>query len=320
MAKYSRTSGVRKSSGTVTVIEARVHRSWARNARIGYILTALTIGALLTAVASQWLSPVLSVLAGFVVGNIVGGLVWVAIRLWPIVRVLWWWLPELVTGTTLLAIWTLLVGHTPLAIRLTVMLAVVSIVAVPNMRRSLAALGWCFIVRHRLRTCFAQFIVANRSGSLPLILAARPTPVGERVWIYLRPGLSISDLESRLEKIAVACHASTVIVDRASTRTAAFVRVDVKRREVLTGLVSSPLVDLVDPATPASLTDTTTPADMSTLDLPNVSADGPAKPRPTPTHLYTPTPAAAGPAATPASVKKVPVTVGATEDYSDWID
>ena len=67
---------------------------------------------------------------------------------------------------------------------------------IPTVRRPIVALGWCFVVRHRLRTCFAQFIVANQSGSLPLILAARPTPVGERVWIYLRPGLSVNELQS----------------------------------------------------------------------------------------------------------------------------
>jgi hypothetical protein len=316
VSKFNRTGGVRKSSGTVTVIEARVHRSWARNARIGYILTALTVGALSTAVLSQWLSPVLSVLAGFAVGNIAGGLVWVAIRLWPMVRVLWWWLPELATATTLLGIWTLLVGHTPLAIRLAVMLMVIAVVAVPKVRRDLAAVGWCFAVRHRLRTCFAQFIVANRSGSLPLILAARPTPVGERVWIYLRPGLSISDLESRLEKIAVACHASTVIVDRASTRTAAFVRVDIKRREVLDRLVTSPLVGLVDPAAPASVLDTTT-VDTSALDLPDIPT--PVKTRPAHTHVPTPAmPATA--TVTAVAVKKVAASIGATEDYSDWIE
>jgi hypothetical protein len=36
---------------------------------------------------------------------------------------------------------------------------------------------WCLITRHRLRTCFSEFIITNRTGSLPLILWARPTPV-----------------------------------------------------------------------------------------------------------------------------------------------
>ena len=138
------------------------------------------------------------------------------------------------------------------------------------MRRPIVALGWCFIVRHRLRTCFAQFIVANQSGSLPLILAARPTPVGERVWIYLRPGLSVNELQSRVDKIAVACHASTVIIDRASSRTAAFVRVDIKRRDVLGGLVGTPLAT-IHSISPESLEDTQ-PAHLAALDLGDVPA------------------------------------------------
>ena len=56
--------------------------------------------------------------------------------------------------------------------------------------RHIIAVAWCLIVRHRIRTCFAQFIISNQSGSLPLILWARPTPVGERVWVWLRTGLS----------------------------------------------------------------------------------------------------------------------------------
>jgi hypothetical protein len=79
--------------------------------------------------------------------------------------------------------------------------------------------------------------------------------VGERVWVWLRPGLCLADLEGRLDKIAVACWASTVVVERASEGNgsegnAAYLRIDVKRREVLTGKVVSPLVALVDPDTP----------------------------------------------------------------------
>src|SRR3712207_186907 len=113
----------------------------------------------------------------------------------------------------------------------------------PPIRRRVIALGWCVIVRHRLRVCFAQFIIGNQSGSLPFILWARPTPVGERVWVYLRPGLSLADLQGRLEKIAVACHAKTCVVEHASDGNAAYLRFDIKRREVLHAAVDSPLVD-----------------------------------------------------------------------------
>ena len=239
-----------RGSATVTVIEAKVHRSSARNARVAFILTTALTAALSMTIASQWMQPVLSLLLGIAVGLVCGVIAWAAVRIWPVVRLIWWWTGELLLATAIVTGWVLL-NRTPLAVIATVLALIAGAFGVPSVRRIVASVGWCFIVRHRLRTCFAQFIVSNQSGSLPLILAARPTPVGERVWIYLRPGLSPSDLESRLEKIAVACHASAVLVERASARTAGFVRVDIKRREVLGGLVGSPLndpitLDLVD--------------------------------------------------------------------------
>jgi hypothetical protein len=80
---------------------------------------------------------------------------------------------------------------------------------------------------------------------LPLILHARPTPAGERVWIWLRPGLSLADLEGRIDKLAVACWASEVRVARASRSRAAAIRVDITRRNPLAEDVDSPLPVLV---------------------------------------------------------------------------
>lgn len=104
----------------------------------------------------------------------------------------------------------------------------------------------CVVVRHRLRLCFAQFVRAvsrTRSGSLPLILWARPTPAGERVWVWvwLRPGLDLTDLEGKTSKFAVACWAGEVRVVRASERYAALLRVDIARRDPPTAEVLSPL-------------------------------------------------------------------------------
>jgi hypothetical protein len=84
-----------------------------------------------------------------------------------------------------------------------------------------------------------------RPGHPPLILAARPTPAGERVWIWLRPGLDLTDLEERTGKLAVACWASEVRAVRASTRFAALIRLDVTRRDPLTATVPSPLTKAV---------------------------------------------------------------------------
>jgi hypothetical protein len=310
------------------VIETRVHRHSARNARLAFVLAAIFVGGIATVTASQWTEPVLSLLIGIAIGIIAGAICWTAVRVWPVVRVIWWWLGELAAAAIITIVWSLLATHTPLAVRASVVAAIIAALVIPTVRRPIVALGWCFIVRHRLRTCFAQFIVANQSGSLPLILAARPTPVGERVWIYLRPGLSVNELQSRVDKIAVACHASTVIIDRASSRTAAFVRVDIKRRDVLGGLVGTPLATMH--SMPGSLEDKQ-PATLAALDLSDVPAVGSNSEKvTTPSTRSTPsTPLAEPLTATivpirppmpPTSSKKVAATVSAGEDLSDWID
>ena len=99
---------------------------------------------------------------------------------------------------------------------------------------------------------------------------ARPTPAGERVWIWLRPGLSLDDLQDRLDKIAVACWATAALAETASRSNAAFVRLDIKRRDVLTGTITSPLLDMIKSGTPATQRDTT--EIPTALDLPQVPA------------------------------------------------
>lgn len=168
-------------------------------------------------VAASYIHPILAVFVGALIGVPTGGLVWVLVRIWPVLRLLWWWTPEIGLTTLLGSGWVQLANHTPTLVTLLVVALVVGVpAAIPASRRQVIAWTWCLVVRHRLRVCFAQFIIANQSGSLPLILWARPTPVGERVWVYLRPGLSMADLEGRLDRIAVACHAATALIERAS--------------------------------------------------------------------------------------------------------
>ncbi|WP_307812650.1 hypothetical protein [Micromonospora coerulea] len=295
-----------KSNGTITVIEAKVHRSSARNARLAFILTAVIVGLLAAVVAASYMHPILALFLGALIGVPLGGLVWVLVRIWPVLRLLWWWTPEIGVTTFLGTGWVQLANHTPMPVTFAVVALVVGVpAAVPVTRRVLVAWTWCFVVRHRLRVCFAQFIIANQSGSLPLILWARPTPVGERVWVYLRPGLSLADLEGRLDRIAVACHASTALIERASDGNAAYLRFDIKRREVLTAQVGSPLVDVIDPATPA--TDRPTPAVPTALDLPDVDI-------PTVTLPAQKKPPATANGSKPAASSSTP-----EDDISDWI-
>jgi hypothetical protein len=177
-------------------------------------------------------------------------LAWCAVKIWPVVRMLWWWTTEIILGLVAVYGWVILASYTPLWLRLPIVLTIAAaITLVPIIRNGMLAAYFCIAVRHRLRVCFSQFIIRNRSGSLPLILLARPTPVGERVWIFLRPGLSEDDLNGQLDRLAVACWAKSVTVVRPGDN-AAFVRIDIKRREVLTHLIASPLTGLVDPSVP----------------------------------------------------------------------
>ncbi|MFF0368687.1 hypothetical protein [Micromonospora sp. NPDC005087] len=253
----------------MTVIEAKVHRSSARNAKLAFILTAVIVGLLSAVVAASYWHPIVALIVGALIGVPTGAAAWLLIRVWPVIRLLWWWSLEVFLVVLLLTCWVQLANHTPTVVTLLVVALVVGVPAVIRpVRRQVKAWGWCLVVRHRLRVCFAQFIIANQSGSLPLILWARPTPVGERVWVYLRPGLSAKDLEGRLDKIAVTCHASTVLIERASENNAAYLRFDIKRREVLTAHVGSPLVDVIDPTAPVSASPLTVP---TALDLPDVT-------------------------------------------------
>ena len=311
MSKSTPNRAFGRRAGTVTVIEDRVYRSSARNARLGFIVTALIVGLLATIVASDRMHPILAVFAGLAIGFVVGRLVWTVIRIWPVLRLLWWWHIEIITATAFMVGWVQLAEHTVLWQRFAVVGVVVGVpVGVPYLRRHIVGLAYCVVDRHRLRVCFSQFIIANRSGSLPLILWARPTPIGERVWVYLRPGLSLTDLQARLDRIAVACHATSCLVEHAGDGSAAYLWFDIKRREVLTKKVKSRLVDAVDPDAPKVPRQSATVP--TALDLPDVTAAA-----------VTTLPAAAT-SATGSNGKKpaaAPATVASPDgdDLTDWI-
>ncbi|MEV0427910.1 hypothetical protein [Micromonospora sp. NPDC050495] len=294
----------------MTVIEAKVHRSSARNAKVAFILTAIVVGVLAAVVAAAYWHPIVALFVGALIGVPTGAVAWLLVRIWPVLRLVWWWATEIVLAAGLLTAWVQLAGHAPTVVTLLVVALVVGVpAAVPVIRRQVIAWAWCLIVRHRLRVCFAQFIIANQSGSLPLILWARPTPVGERVWVYLRPGLSAKDLEGRLDKIAVTCHASTVLIERAADNNAAYLRFDIKRREVLTAHVGSPLVDAIDRNAPVSASPLTVP---TALDLPDVDA-------PTITLPTQGKPARKPPATTANGSKPAASSSAPEDDVSDWI-
>jgi hypothetical protein len=94
----------------------------------------------------------------------------------------------------------------------------------------------------------------NHRGYVPWCLWVRPTNVGERVWLLMRPGICVDDLDTRTPQIAAACWARDARV-RAWRRLVAIVLVDVVRRDPLTSgkLIGSPLAGLTGSNTPTAL-------------------------------------------------------------------
>jgi hypothetical protein len=300
-----------RGNGTITVIEEPVMRSYRRRAKVVFYVTWVITAVLAATVAASRWHPIIALLAGIICGYILGAAAGVIVAAWPVLRAIWWWTPETILTGSLVYGWVELADHTTLPIRLAATAAIVGIpAAIKPVRTRIHQATWCLVTRHRIRTCFSEFIITNRTGSLPLILWARPTPVGERVWIWLRPGLCIDDLHNRLDKIAVACWATAALADAASVSNAAFVRLDIKRRDVLTGTITSPLLDMIKSGSPATGRDTT--EIPTALDLPQVPASEVIPVRPTPLKRpdHPKTPSAASPPAPAASDGS---------DITDWI-
>jgi len=226
-------------------VEARRRRRLRALAAFWVLTVAL--GALGAAVVSPWHSPWLGAGIGALLGAVIGTVVTVVMTVWPLLRALWQWLMELVLLAGVATLATVLAAWGGSWWWSTSLLALAGLgAAFRPVRRWVVAFAWCAIVRHRLRVCFAAFIRARNRidpGLAPLILVARPTPAGERVWVWLRTGLDVDELERSTGKIAVACWASDVQV-AASRRFAALVRLDITRRDPLRLVVGSPLAQV----------------------------------------------------------------------------
>ncbi len=304
-----------RRSTDVNVISADVQRSSKRRAKIAFVAAGLITWALSALVLASYMNPILAVLVAVLVAAPVAFVVFVAVLVWPVVRILVHWSVELVLGSVLLSgmagLYHLLAG--PVVVL--VLLALVGgLMLPPALRHRTTSWAWCAISRHRLRMSFAAFIRTNREGTLPFILHAKPTPVGERVWVWLRPGLSLEELGNRGDQLAVSCWAKNVTVEAASNKYAALLRFDIKRRNTMAESVDSPLVDVPD-APARTITDTA--ADVTALDLTDIDeqsvTESPkdSKPGKKPgMNTYTPTPRKAA---------EQTVVVSGGEDVSDYI-
>jgi hypothetical protein len=152
-------------------------------------------------------------------------------------------LPEILAVLLAVKLWS--VSVTVLGRLWTVLLTVAVAAAMVCWQRSrrwlLAGLG-CLVTRYRLRTALIELRLTNRAGRLPLTLWLAPTPVGERVWLWCRAGISAEDIADEIDGIRAACCARDIRVTR-DRRWAALVVVEVIRRDPLsaTTVVRSPL-------------------------------------------------------------------------------
>jgi hypothetical protein len=298
-----------RRSGTVTVIEEQVRRSAARTAKIVAHVTFISIGLLAATILASKVHPILALFLGALIGLVAAFVTGTVVLIWPVLRAIWWWSAEITTALALVAGWVELSEHTSLPYRLAAVALIVGVPAATGpVRRWIIAVAWCVITRHRIRTCFSEFIISNRTGALPLIMWARPTPAGVRVWIWLRPGLCLDDIQRNLDEIAVACWASAATAESASQTSAAHIRLDLKRRDALTDTIGSPLLSLVPSGTPDIQRDAMPVP--SALDLPDVDAADVTPARPSRSQPRSPAPASA-PVITTAG------NVG--DDIEDWI-
>ena len=130
-------------------------------------------------------------------------------------------------------------GHTT-ALLLTTAL-ILGVLVVPASRRYLSRRWWCMTTRHRMRACYLETRTMTHNGRPPYLLWSRPSPVGERVRVWLPAGLSVKDLEQVTTETAAACWAADVRITPTRSQ-AALVVVDVIRRDPLTGAAITPQV------------------------------------------------------------------------------
>jgi hypothetical protein len=146
----------------------------------------------------------------------------------------WRWRTEITTLTGLVAalLWLASRLHsiTWAAVVLAATLGV--LFTVPVTRRLIVRRFWCVLSRHRFhRMCF-EGRLHTRAGRVPAVLWVRPTKVGERLFIWLRAGLSAEDFEERTDELRAACYARDARVTR-NTQWSQLATIDIIRRDTL---------------------------------------------------------------------------------------
>ena len=70
--------------------------------------TRLGVFFALTLIAADRIHPILALLLGFAIGTATGAVVWALVRIWPLIRLIWWWTPEISLALGIVYGWTAL--------------------------------------------------------------------------------------------------------------------------------------------------------------------------------------------------------------------
>ena len=127
----------------------------------------------------------------------------------------------------------------PWGARTTVVAVLVLMFAVPASRRYVTARLWCVSSRHRVRAALLNSRYSSSmtyDGKLPYLLWSRPSPIGERIRVWLPAGLSVKDLERSTDALAAACWARSARFTPIRGQ-AALVVLDIIRRDPLDGTI-----------------------------------------------------------------------------------
>jgi hypothetical protein len=152
----------------------------------------------------------------------------------------------------------------------------------------------------------------THDGRMPYLWWSRPSPVGERVRVWLPVGLSVKNLERVTAELATACWAREVRITSSRSQ-AAYVVVEVVRRDPLgSNLVLTPAV--IDDLEPEDISDDDA-SDGTVVPLPDRASLAPV-PTAQPANAGGPRPARKPPATVPARTNGAS-TNGARDDSDD---
>ena len=257
-----------------TLIDQFDKDSATRRAKIVAILAGLAAG-FVTFLVSFMVVPLGTAIVATLIAGLAAGLLGAGISLaWPVLRVLWHWVGEITLALVLLGLYAAVsIWLGPIWGLVTLAVVVGLPWAFGPIRRWLVRWGWCMVTRHRLRVACDSFIEGKgvRSAVMPLILTARPTESGERVGMWLRGDLTVSDVEDRLTALASTCWANSAEVRKVGQK-ASHVAVYLHRRDILAEDVPMPVDAMLDGIEPHSYEDLMPDVDKDVTNDPEIQA------------------------------------------------